>query len=737
MRAMDPGNQRRDMRNIRHGIGPAHADGDRPTGPSAKPPGGATHAVPDRTRLAMELVYGESFDQVQLRVSDSETAALGGLSARAVTYGDTIWMRQGDYRPDSLQTEGILAHELAHVLQQRTAGSAGPDSLEREADQAAALSLAPTGAQGRVPRLRGGLQLQRCSASDVPGNLAQLDAAGKAAVIRRVIQEDHYNKNAVVYTVFQSAAEHGQFVATQEQLDMADVLSDVDTWTAVRIGTLGPVIKGVDVLTDKRADLIYDMTHDYGLAYAQVFTALIVDTTQDDQVIAVLRELASRRRLDDTIGSMPAIKDRLTQRDINLGDYPDRSFRARDLGRGAWTAISDFFGSSRGAQENRGSSLRGRISDLPEPYQKASEEIDKKVLEEAFSPRNVALGAFDEMTFGVPVGAYRLVTGTITAFREFGSGKYEQGVRDLVPALITVGTLMAGRALGAPGAGEEPPPSSGAPPRAGGGIVSVRVSASGVLTLDQVMASWPEALRSAALSLKSAFTSPELQRAAGYVRRSAPAAAIVEEAGVPGVRSLLDSGGNVPKARAMLPALVAVASAPGPVKTGTAPAAMAARPMPTAAEMEKAATEAKDEADLQRIVLEQVKNRKGQYKGPLPIYWPYLGGHALAIDAPSTTNSIKIGRSLTRVKPSPRRDRTVVEDFMKTNTVLKGQAVHHVTPLMMGGPDSVDNLAAVWISYHEAGHSLLRAQHQLPPLGYSHDPQEHANNTPYVVVLII
>jgi hypothetical protein len=107
-------------------------------------------------------------------------------------------------------------------------------------------------------------------------------------------------------------------------------------------------------------------------------------------------------------------------------------------------------------------------------------------LEEAFKPGNIALGAFDEMTLGVPVGAYRLVTGTVTALGELASGKYEQGARDLVPALITVGTLMAGRALGEPGAGEEPPPSSGAP-RAGGGRVRYGPPAGGVLTVDQVI----------------------------------------------------------------------------------------------------------------------------------------------------------------------------------------------------------------------------------------------------------
>src|SRR5260370_15406983 len=98
MRAMEGGNPRRDTPDVRRGTGPVHAGGGSAV-PGPTPTDGATRALPDRTRLAMRQAYGESFDQVRLRVTDYETAALGGTSARAVTYRDTLWIRPHHYPP--------------------------------------------------------------------------------------------------------------------------------------------------------------------------------------------------------------------------------------------------------------------------------------------------------------------------------------------------------------------------------------------------------------------------------------------------------------------------------------------------------------------------------------------------------------------------------------------------------------------------------------------------------------
>jgi hypothetical protein len=93
-------------------------------------------------RAQFESRMGADFSRV--RVHDS--AAAGALGARAYTVGTDISFASGQYRPDTAVGRRLIAHELAHVVQQggqpvaaqaklRT-GTPG-DAFEREADQVA------------------------------------------------------------------------------------------------------------------------------------------------------------------------------------------------------------------------------------------------------------------------------------------------------------------------------------------------------------------------------------------------------------------------------------------------------------------------------------------------------------------------------------------------------------------------------------------------------------------------
>src|SRR6478752_2731370 len=69
-----------------------------------------------RTRSAMERSFGHDFSSVRIH---SDTAATAGLRARAFTLGSSIVSGSNGAMPASL-----LAHELAHVVQQRGASTA-------------------------------------------------------------------------------------------------------------------------------------------------------------------------------------------------------------------------------------------------------------------------------------------------------------------------------------------------------------------------------------------------------------------------------------------------------------------------------------------------------------------------------------------------------------------------------------------------------------------------------------
>jgi Domain of unknown function (DUF4157) len=66
------------------------------------------------------------------------------VSARAFATGSDVYFSSGEYKPNTTDGDKLIAHELAHVVQQRGAPSSGPltvsqpgDSMEREADSVA------------------------------------------------------------------------------------------------------------------------------------------------------------------------------------------------------------------------------------------------------------------------------------------------------------------------------------------------------------------------------------------------------------------------------------------------------------------------------------------------------------------------------------------------------------------------------------------------------------------------
>ncbi len=76
------------------------------------------------TRRRMEAAFGNSFDDVRIHVDSAEAAPLG---ARAFTLGNDIHFAPGEYQPGRADGLHTLAHELAHVVQQRGDIRRAPD----------------------------------------------------------------------------------------------------------------------------------------------------------------------------------------------------------------------------------------------------------------------------------------------------------------------------------------------------------------------------------------------------------------------------------------------------------------------------------------------------------------------------------------------------------------------------------------------------------------------------------
>jgi hypothetical protein len=133
----------------------------------------------------MESAYGADFSDVRVHADGTAAHLSDQLNARAFAFGTHIAFGSGQYQPGTLAGDALVAHELAHVAQQRGAGRSAEEhaltastALEQDADRSAmsAMSSLLLGAKGRLrhlgetagPRLRSGLALSRCGKSKFP-----------------------------------------------------------------------------------------------------------------------------------------------------------------------------------------------------------------------------------------------------------------------------------------------------------------------------------------------------------------------------------------------------------------------------------------------------------------------------------------------------------------------------------------------------------------------------------------
>jgi hypothetical protein len=91
------------------------------------------------TRRPMEAAFGHDFTGVRVHTDARAASSAAEIGARAYTVGDHVVFGPGQHRPETSDGRRLLAHELAHVVQQSntSGGGAGESALEHEADAAA------------------------------------------------------------------------------------------------------------------------------------------------------------------------------------------------------------------------------------------------------------------------------------------------------------------------------------------------------------------------------------------------------------------------------------------------------------------------------------------------------------------------------------------------------------------------------------------------------------------------
>jgi hypothetical protein len=140
------------------------------------PPTGGGASLPGSTKSQMGSAFESGFDDVRIHTDNEAAAKSEELGAQAFTYGQDIYFNKGKFRPGTPEGDALLAHELAHTLQQKDALKGGrnfDEEAETEADNAAigvVRSISDKNSNKKVQRKTKskGLSLQRCSKKDTP-----------------------------------------------------------------------------------------------------------------------------------------------------------------------------------------------------------------------------------------------------------------------------------------------------------------------------------------------------------------------------------------------------------------------------------------------------------------------------------------------------------------------------------------------------------------------------------------
>ncbi|HVQ91255.1 MAG TPA: DUF4157 domain-containing protein [Mycobacteriales bacterium] len=206
---------------------------------------GPGQALDGTTRAGMQHALGADLSGVRVH---SDTAAAGlaeEQDARAFAVGRHVAFGPGEYQPGTVLGDALLAHELAHVVQQdagdgmlRDDGAGAPTGVEEGADRAAAQAVrtlwgvgpevAPVLADA-APPARGGARpgVHRCKRSptpaptehhNLPSDTAPLSAPGEQVLFGALYQSTRPLDFEMIY-VAQGAAFDASGGPTSKTID--------------------------------------------------------------------------------------------------------------------------------------------------------------------------------------------------------------------------------------------------------------------------------------------------------------------------------------------------------------------------------------------------------------------------------------------------------------------------------------------------------------------------------------
>jgi hypothetical protein len=141
------------------------------------------------TRDAMESTFGQDFGDVRIHTDERASASAQSVGANAYTVGNDIVFRSGHFDPATPTGQRTLAHELTHVVQQRSGpvdGDAAPggirlsdpgDRFERAADARADQLIGGSPGSGTSAAPTAQLETERTEDDVMAGHALQREMA--------------------------------------------------------------------------------------------------------------------------------------------------------------------------------------------------------------------------------------------------------------------------------------------------------------------------------------------------------------------------------------------------------------------------------------------------------------------------------------------------------------------------------------------------------------------------------
>lgn len=164
---------------------------------------GKGNSIESGTRSKMEGAFGNSFSDVEIHTDSNAAQMSKDMNARAFTVGNHIAFAGGEYQPGTLVGDALMAHELAHTIQQdqgKTNGAqmksgSGYSALEEDADTTAVNVMMKLAGRddlelkNKVTKgLKTGLSIQRCgpSSPEKAGKVEKKEAPIPAEDVRPI-----------------------------------------------------------------------------------------------------------------------------------------------------------------------------------------------------------------------------------------------------------------------------------------------------------------------------------------------------------------------------------------------------------------------------------------------------------------------------------------------------------------------------------------------------------------------